>query len=352
MSKINEVTLPRDEQGNDPNDHRDNPEYIQKLEPESPDPLAWLEDFTVSKAEAAKIADPEFIVTGLVVKGQMLVVAAPPNGGKTTIFFHLSGGMAEQGYKVVYVNADIGAGDAKSFIYEAEKMGVTLLLPDMKLGRSMADVVGNLKQLNDADVPLGEYVFIFDTLKKMTDVINKGAAKRLLGLLRSLTAKGATIILLAHTNKYNSDEGKPIFEGTGDIRSDTDNLVYMIPDKHADGSMTVSVEPDKQRAALEKMSFEISQWREVTRLSEFRDVAADRALRSLRERDQDVIERITEALAEKKPKQCEIIEHCKVHGISKRRVTSCLKRWAKGKGALWREIKGMEKNALFYELVR
>ena len=51
-------------------------------------------------------------------------------------------------------------------------------------------------------------VFIFDTLKKMTDVINKRAAKDLLATLRGLSTKGMTIILLAHTNKYKGADHK------------------------------------------------------------------------------------------------------------------------------------------------
>ena len=41
--------------------------------------------------------------------------------------------------------------------------------------------------------------------------------------------------------------GKPIYEGTGDLRSDVDELIYFIPEKHEDGSMTVSTDPDKTR---------------------------------------------------------------------------------------------------------
>jgi hypothetical protein len=200
-------------------------------------------------------------------------------------------------------------------------------------------------------VNLSGHVFIFDTLKKMTDVINKSSAKRLLRLLRSLTAKGATIILLAHTNKYKDSDGKPVYEGTGDMRSDVDELIYLIPEKNPDGSMTVSVEPDKTRALLEKMTFSISPDREVTRLDEYHDIAKRNAIKKQIENDQDVIERITEALEAKQIKQCEIIEYCGLHSISKRRVVACLKRYSRGEVQKWKEEKGFERNARFYQLL-
>ena len=322
-----------------------------QLAGERPDPFKWLEDFTVSTAEAERFADPDFIVPGLIVRGQLHVIAAEPNGGKTTVFFYLAGCMVKDGFVVVYVNADISAGDSKLMVQQAEQTGVKLLLPEMKAGKSMESVVLHLIALNDSGTDLSGYVFIFDTLKKMADVINKSAAKKLLKLLRSMTAKGATIICLAHTNKYSGHDGKPIYEGTGDIRADVDNLIYLIPDKRPDGSMLVSAEPDKQRAALEKVTFEISKERKVKRLDEYHDIAAEKQRMTQRERDQDIIERITEAIQAKHIKQSDIVSYCKIADISRRQTLQCLKRYEKETDRLWKGTPGFEKNARFYELV-
>lgn len=317
----------------------------------SPDPLKWMEEFTVSTAEAERFCDPVWIVPGLIVRGHLHVIAAEPNGGKTTVFFYLAGRMVKASYKVIYVNADISAGDAKLMVRQAEHTGVKLLLPEMKAGKSMDDIVKNLITLNDSGTDLSGYVFIFDTLKKMTDVINKSASKRLLKLLRSMTAKGATIICLAHTNKYNGHDGKPVYEGTGDIRSDVDNLIYLIPDKRPDGSMLVSAIPDKQRAALGKITFEISPQRQVTRLDEYHDIAGKKKRFTERERDQDIIERISEAIQAKQSKQSDIVTYCKEVGISRHQTLGCLKLYEKGDDRIWRATAGFEKNAKFYELL-
>lgn len=319
--------------------------------PQKPDPLSWIEMFTMSDEEAAMIAAPEFIYAGLIVSGHLIVIAAKPNGGKTTIALKLSGDMVKAGYRVIYVNADIAGGDAKDFREKAIRHGITALFPDMKPGYSMQDVVKQLKHMNEQNTDLSTTVFVFDTLKKMADVIHKSSIKALLTLLRGLTAKGATIILLAHTNKYEDHEGKPVFEGTGDIRSDVDELIYLIPQKEPDGSMTVSVEPDKTRANIEKMTFKITPERDVIRLGEFIDVAALKKQNAQLEQDQDVIERITEALEAGKYKQCDILEHCKEHSLSKTKVTKCLKRYSAGPVRKWRAEKALQKNAWLYELL-
>ena len=313
-------------------------------------PLSWTEEFKVTQEEAEAFADPNFIIDGLIVQGQLHVIAAEPNGGKTTVFFYLAGEMVAKGFEVVYVHADVSAGDSKEFVEKAEKEEISLLLPDMKVGKSMADIVARLENENKTASDLSGVVFVFDTLKKMADLINKSATKQIMITLRGLTAKGATVICLAHTNKYNGKDGKPIYEGTGDVRSDVDNLMYMIPDKHSDGSMTVSVEPDKQRAALKKMSFKISPEREVTRLDEYHDIVGRKQAQNQKEKDQGVIEKVIEAIRAGKSKQGDIIKDCKANGLSERQSRNVLKRYAKGQDKLWSETRGDENNSLLYEL--
>jgi len=314
-------------------------------------PISWTEEFKVTQEEAEAFADPNFIIAGLIVQGQLHIIAAEPNGGKTTVFFYLAGEMVAKGFRVVYVHADVSAGDSKEFVEKAEKEGISLLLPDMKVGKSMADIVAKLENQNKTASDLSGVVFIFDTLKKMADLINKSATKRIMSTLRGLTAKGATVICLAHTNKYPDKNGRPVFEGTGDVRSDADNLIYLIPDKHSDGSMTVSVEPDKQRAALEKMSFKISPEREVTRLDEYQDIVGRKQAQNQKEKDQSVIEKVTVAIRAGKSKQSDIIKDCKANDLSERQSRNVLKRYSKGIDKQWSETRGHENNSLWYELL-
>ncbi|MEJ1391468.1 MAG: AAA family ATPase [Candidatus Sedimenticola sp. (ex Thyasira tokunagai)] len=356
MTNIRTLTCPTDGTGKDPNDFRRDPEFIQKLNQQLEKPASvfdWTSDFVLTDEEAEMISEPEWIIENLVIQGHVIAIVAEPNGGKTTLFFHLSGEMAESGYQVFYVNADISGGDAKSMVISAKEDGFTLMLPDMA-GQSMEQVVTRLQEMNDSGGNFESIIFIFDTLKKMTDVISKSKAKELYRLLRGLSAKGMTSILLAHTNKYKDAEGNPVFEGTADLRSDVDELIYLIPEKQPDSSMIVSTKPDKVRGAFTPISFELSPQREVKRLESYVDTAASVSQARQMEKDATVIEAITESIQKGQFKQSAIVAFCKEQGFGWRTTESVLKRYNSGNQSgqkeLWRREKAMEKNAWVYQL--
>lgn len=316
--------------------------------------LGWTEGFILSEEDAERISDPDWIYENLIIQGHVIAIVAEPNGGKTTLLFHISGAIADAGYEVFYVNADVSGGDAKSMVFDAKAKGFTLMLPDMA-GQTMESVVNNLSSMNDAGGEFSKVVFIFDTLKKMTEVINKSKAKELYQLLRSLSAKGMTIILLAHTNKYKDADGNPVFEGTGDLRADVDELIYLIPEKRADDSMVISTKPDKVRGAFKPISFEITASRQVRSLDSYVDTALSRKEKAQTEKDATVIEVITEAIQDGKFKQKDIVTHCKDNGIGWRSCEAVLKRHMQGNlygfEPLWVRDKSYENNAWNYQIV-
>jgi len=60
-------------------------------------------------------------------------------------------------------------------------------------------------------------------------------------MLRSLTGRGATVICLGHCNKYPDAQGWPVYEGTGDLRSDFDELALLHAVKGDYGIVTTSL---------------------------------------------------------------------------------------------------------------
>jgi len=322
-----------------------------KRDKKSKPDMSWINDFTLSDEEANMISDPKWVYPNLIIQGHLMVFPAPPNGGKTTIFNWVAGQIADD-YQVFYVNADIAGADAKSMRKDAIKKGFTLLLPDMKAGLSMNDVVLHLEAMNEVDADYSNYVFIFDTLKKMTDVINKSNSKKLYKTLRGLSAKGMTVILLAHTNKYDDKEGKPIYEGTGDLRSDVDELIYLTSDKKPDGSMTVSTVPDKVRGIFEPMTFQISPNRVVSVSEEFIDVTKVQRQQKQRDKDEITIEAITEAIKAGECNQREIIQYLKKlnMGIGLNAIRSVLDRYSRTPTILWECSRAYKNNTLQYHL--
>lgn len=182
-------------------------------------------------------------------------------------------------------------------------------------------------------------------------MINKSSLKKLLATLRGLSAKGMTVVLLCHTNKYDGPDGRPIFEGTADLRADVDELIYLIPMKNQDGGMTISTDPDKVRGSFKPISFNVTPERHVTPCSEFVDVAEiNRAAESL-QHDATIIEAITEAISAKQCKQAEIVSYChEKYGFSRRQVEPVLIRYSRPPAKRWNREKGFS-NAWIHELL-
>ena len=277
-----------------------------------------------------------------------MIMPAAPGAGKTTISLWLAEQLAPD-FRVVYINADTSGGDAKSLREHAEAAGYTMLLPDLKAGKSMDDIVSKLEQWNECDADYCRYVIFVDTYKKTTDVINKSRAKETLKMFRGLSAKGATIILLAHTNKYTDADGMPIYEGTADTRSDVDEMIYLIPKKNDDGSMTVSTLPDKVRGTFKPITFHISADRKVSLNDGFVDVISANQTEKQQEKDETVIEAITEAINGEHLKQIEITQYCKdQYDIGWRSVKNVLTRYS---GKLWEREKLFQNNTWRYKLI-
>jgi len=311
--------------------------------------LSWVDNFTLTDEEADMISDPKWVYENLIIQGHLSVFPAPPNGGKTAVFMHIAGEIAEQ-YQVFYVNADISAADAKSMLSIAKSKGFKLLLPDMKAGLSMDDVITYLEAMNKENADYSNYIFIFDTLKKMTDVINKSNSKKLYKTLRGLSAKGMTIILLAHTNKYADKEGKPIYEGTGDLRADVDELIYLTSKKNTDGSMTISTEPDKVRGIFEAITFEISSDRKVSLSDNFIDIVKTSKQQKQRHKDKQAILVIIEAMKNGKRIQKEITSYCNELGLGINVTRKILERYSNHPQKLWTRERTPKHNTLKYSL--
>ena len=272
---------------------------IARYEPEAPiqststvsPSLDWLSEFKMTEQEVQAISDPAWVIPNFIHLGHVIAIAAEPGAGKTTILFDLCKSLTPS-FDVVYVHADTNPADAKDYWLQAETAGVNYLTPDMKVGLSMENVVQRLQSLSQSDADLNNQVWVFDTLKKMTDVIQKKNLKDLLQTMRKLSNRGMTIVLLCHTNKHKDADGNRIFEGTGDLKSDVDELIYLDKVKQPDGSLVVTTRADKTRADIQPLTFEIGPDRVVTQKDTVVDVKNINALEEQKERDTELIAHI------------------------------------------------------------
>lgn len=282
--------------------------------------------FAVTDNDTKGVKDAEFIVPNLIVRGQVTVFVAEPNCGKTAILVALAPQIVEKGYQLTYFNFDAGAAEIARHHTLAKRDGYMLVAPDIKIGTSIADVLIGLEQVaNEPD--LSNQVFVIDTLKKCTDVINKPAAKKFYETLRSISGKGGTVILAGHANKHrDKTNGKLIYEGTGDLRADVDNMLFM--EYHKGSSVqTITCYPDKTRTVFKMVSFSMNlHSRVVTIMDEVVDVRQGAiAIKKAQRNDPDgeIKEAIIKAVSKGKTVQAELIKHCRKKGypVAKSRNT-------------------------------
>lgn len=214
--------------------------------------LSRLYDMAIKKHDVVSIESAEILHPIGIVKNHLQVWPAAGNGGKTTTHFAIAKQLALAGMDVIYINADISPADVGYYYDQVESIhNFQLVVPDMKASLQIANDV--LRLLASADENLSNTIIYLDTFKKFVSMMDKTAIADFNSTLRQIQAKGATITCLSHTNK--DDE---TYEGTGDIRNDADELIFMHNVKIADNKMLISTEPDKVRSKIEPASFEVT----------------------------------------------------------------------------------------------
>lgn len=302
-----------------------------------------LNDFSTTEELMREISDVQFCWMNLLVQGHMTVVCSKGNGGKTTIMVKACEDMVKSGYEIFYVNADASADQLKQYHTHATKHGYSLLAPDLHLGKSAEDVFNLLTEMSQADENYSGTILILDTMKKFVALMNKALIGRFNSILRALTAKGMTIICLAHTNKHNDKDGKPVFEGTGDVRNDFDELIYLISIKNEDGSLVVSTDADKIRASgIKNYTFDISPERIVTVRDQFEDTLTIHQMQASMEKDSKTIDFVFDSIKSHSKSIQEIQTEAKLQGIgiSKDTIRRVVTRYSSdcSKTPLWRSI--------------
>jgi hypothetical protein len=320
-------------------------------------PERWMEQFELSDQEVDEMQDAKFIIFALVISGQLTVIAAKPGSGKTSVAMHEVCTAVEAGYRVVYVNMDCGAADVKYWHRLAKAGGFKMITPHFSGADGVNAWLDGLAHMASGDHDLSDLLIVIDTLKKIGDLMNKTRMKVTMNLLRALTAKGATVVCLAHCNKHRDAAGKLVFEGVGDVESDCDNLIYLESEKGPDGIRTVSTEPsDKVRGIFTPRSWKIHPDRTVEALESFIDVKATTEAILQRDKDETAIEVIQAGIRAGKHKRVELLDYTTEHKISKREFDSVIKRYCQGQTdaktvALWRNEKQFQHNENFYILL-
>lgn len=287
---------------------------VPALDGECFDVFAHFKDLTLNDEDVKKMSDAEFLIPNMIVRGHMAAYVSPGNGGKTTIFIYLCEKLATMGLQVLYINVDGSPGDLKRHHAHAAAHGYVVISPDAKDGKSTNDALNKLRGIAASAARCDKVVFILDTLKKFVDVIDKRKAKELFNLMRALTVKGATVCLLGHTNKHAGEDGKQIYEGTGDLRNDLDELIYLDAFKNeANNTLEVTTRPDKVRAEFSPKSY-------IIKLDDRTVTEPENVIKVLSKDAREMLNLIGEAITQGAHSQKEIVEWVKprtIHGDKK-----------------------------------
>ena len=171
-----------------------------------------------------KALSDKFIMDRIAILGQWTAIYAAPGTGKTLLTLwmladQLSNGLI-QGNQVFYVNADDNYKGMTEKLEIAEKCGLEVLVPNFN-GFNVDQILPIMKALAKSDQARG-IIFVLDTLKKFTDLMDKRISSHFGNTAREFIAAGGSLIVLAHTNKHKDVEGKAIYSGTSDIVDDAD----------------------------------------------------------------------------------------------------------------------------------
>ena len=299
-----------------------------------------LRQMTTTVESVKHIENAEFLWHGVIVWQHYHVWCAPPNAGKTTIAWQAARDLAES-KKVVYINFDANAADIKNFAVEAETSGITLIT---NLSADEARVHHLLSQL-ELEADLTTLVLFVDTLKKFCDVNDK-RSRNFYAVIRGLTSKGCTVVLLAHTTKREEADGKRTYDGVGDLEADCDELMMMeyVKDEGLN-RQTVSCDFKKVRSMAQPVTFS---WDLNDRVVELEgkhvDLAAEAKFARILAENEPLIREIELLIAEQPLNQSKLLDRVKRQDVTGREVRDLLEN---GVERFWHRHKG-DKNAWIY----
>jgi len=208
----------------------------------------------------SRLADEKEIIPGMISTGTVTLVYSPPGAGKTvwmlgSLFAAIKAGRIK-GSDVIYFNEDDGSrGMIQKGVMGSQHSINMITLSESKVPglRTRADALRLMYRMAETGEAKDKIVTI-DTLKKFGGVLAKAEMKEVLDVFRAFATAGGTVICLGHCNKHRTLDGRLVFEGVGDLKSDVDNMFGLDPlnDKFAlHQELLVINEKDRNQISFE-----------------------------------------------------------------------------------------------------
>lgn len=202
---------------------------------------------------ALSAAETKPLFGKFIIQGQMTVLYAAPNTGKTLLMIYLCLQAISRGLmdakNLYYINADDSSDGLATKVGLLEEVGAHTLAPGHK-GFRTADLATLLTEAAEGGFARGMCIVI-DTLKKFTDLMDKKASSRFAQTCRQFVSKGGTIVALGHTTKNPNSDGTPRYQGTTDVVEDCDAAYFaqLLTSKSGSENKVVKFTRFKSRAS-------------------------------------------------------------------------------------------------------
>jgi len=215
----------------------------------APSPIEQLNQYSLTGQSARlrrQMLVDKFVLNKIAILGQWTTIYGAPNSGKTLLTKWLlrEALLSDEidGESLYYINADDNYRGLVDKIELAEVWGMHVIAPHHN-GFDIAQIAALMSEMGHGGTARGA-VFILDTLKKFTDLMDKRAASEFGQVARGFVSAGGTLIALAHTNKHPDAEGKRVYSGTSDIVDDSDCcfVIDKVSSEERNGVTTHTVE--------------------------------------------------------------------------------------------------------------
>jgi len=297
-------------------------------------------DLNTEKIQNTKF---EYLYENFIPKNEITMFAAPPANGKSLIAVALANMFLQQNKisTVIYFDGDNGSATIKERnIHKLKENWGSKFRYFHESSASKQQMWQIIKQLQKTN--LEDVFIVFDSIKNFMiggDRDKNKDVSKVIEVLQSLRARGATVLFLHHTNKPQKDT-ELIFAGSSAFAEDTGNA-YILSKNEFKG--TFIFKNFKARTGdLKDVAFIYNNNHTLTEI-DFLKASETQEIAEINEVIKDFIETQTQ-----KPTYSQIMQHLQKQGYSRNKSNQALQN---GKNRYWKEEKLTQNNKSVYSII-
>ena len=286
----------------------------------------------------------EYLFDNFIVKNELTMFAAPPGSGKSLISVALCNMFLinKTINTTIYFDGDNGSATVKERnIHLLKQKWGKQFRYFHESSASKLEMFQIIKQLQKTD--LSNIFIVFDSIKNFMiggDRDKNKDVSKVMEILQSLRARGATVLFLHHTNKPQRDLEELVYAGSSAFQEDTGNAYIL---QKNDFKNTFIFKNFKARTGtLKDIAFK---YNSNHTLKEVDFIEANET-----EEIKEISEVIIEFLESQsqKPSYSQIMQHLQKQGYSRNKSNQALQN---GKNRYWNEEKLKQNNKSVYSLI-